>query len=1126
MIISDREFLELYAQYRERLMLGPVGPYSNTANELPCLQPDPPNLRWLRHGEPVPFIRWASESGGDPLPLPGRQLVASRLLALPTPQGDLESNGVIGVEHESSLWHAGLAILGFSSEAIITTDDEPLIIIHRLLRALRRLSFLAGGYQEPDPPDASGWGYMLRADAVDDTTKDDSGSLVSNYCRWLSDADAARNLEPSVAEYVGMLSGLLLARRTLLRSPDDFDTLIAEIETRIRTVHEYLASAAAYRIRRRDSLDVVHGPFAFAAAWPLAVMLSEVEGSDPIDELRRFRSQELDGVLVEFSAGADRRLAVDRILRKVADALWSRVESAATEVMTEDTAVTLRLRFTAVWIRDVVFPLRRQVDAVVEAQLRGHLEARLSAWLDAPTLDMPSSESLGRALWTRMLARTIDPRLMPSPFECVQIPLFHVVGPFDLVFPTQTITVRVTDEFSFDVEIPDVHIAVEDEPWQLTLTSQAMEFEVSDGRMGDLTPCVRVSELAEGVPTDALPLDGIGPTRAMAFSPTTEEILASGHSDGVVRLRDVSTSIEIQQVNTGGGSVECVSFSPDGRFVAAGTRAGHIIVFPVDPLNGDAFQLPGHVGGTLALAWREVPLGGGAMQCLASGGADRHIRLWNTTEGVELRSWEAHGSDILAVQLLVPGPAQHPVALVSAEVDGSVRIWDITIGRALAEPVTLTQPIRAFAFAEDNRAAVIATDRFLGFWHLDNGIRFGVVKERLRSGVTAIDVSPDESFVVVGAGDGSVYQFEFPEYRPTYLDRFNRDDPTSPGLKWTVVTGDCETNGQRLISNSEEGLLLFVQPPTGPDYTVAAVLRNDLRQQDDTGSATQRLIIRATQSSSGHLTCYVASVTVDHNSTRIVLSRIDDDVQTELMSVSGSFALGQDHSFEVRARLGQISVLIDDLPVIDYEDASPIGVTALSRGGLAWQRDPLSGPTIHWDDFRICLPVTGEAGEVAGSDAVTAIAISNPASPRPSRWKAVATPVPAPAYPWRLAAVTASAPDSPPFDPIEISKREDDAMLLSLAHGFLGVPAGSADFDDVVALLFDAPEEFPHDGAANGWEGDFRWGRRAGDRRDGTRPGMLGNGLDLLVPTTLFAAVDPDTDNRRMFREALLLDPD
>jgi len=133
----------------------------------------------------------------------------------------------------------------------------------------------------------------------------------------------------------------------------------------------------------------------------------------------------------------------------------------------------------------------------------------------------------------------------------------------------------------------------------------------------------------------------------------------------------------------------CVAFSPDGQFLYIGGEEGRVSIATVKPITGEpidesafapndaawsrfAAARPratwnGHEGTVLAVS---VSADG---RTLASGGADRMIRLWEMPTGRALAHWEAHDAEITALAFLADRRT-----LVSGAADGLIKLWDLS----------------------------------------------------------------------------------------------------------------------------------------------------------------------------------------------------------------------------------------------------------------------------------------------------------------------------------------------------------------------------------------------------------------------------------------------------------------
>ncbi len=68
--------------------------------------------------------------------------------------------------------------------------------------------------------------------------------------------------------------------------------------------------------------------------------------------------------------------------------------------------------------------------------------------------------------------------------------------------------------------------------------------------------------------------------------------------------------------------------------------------------------------------------------CIASGGADRTIRLWGYDEGHCYAVGTGHSSEVAKVAI-TPRDSQHQPKVVSVGTDGSVMVWDFVAPVAL-----------------------------------------------------------------------------------------------------------------------------------------------------------------------------------------------------------------------------------------------------------------------------------------------------------------------------------------------------------------------------------------------------------------------------------------------------------
>ncbi len=131
---------------------------------------------------------------------------------------------------------------------------------------------------------------------------------------------------------------------------------------------------------------------------------------------------------------------------------------------------------------------------------------------------------------------------------------------------------------------------------------------------------VKVWDAATRALVRAVPLDA-GTATALAAEGRRA---ASGHKDGSVSVWDLDAGDKVAAFKRNGAVISAVAFMGTQDRVAASARDGTVTLFDTAARNGPVPVLEGHEGTADALAYS--PANG----LLASGGADRTIKLWNT----------------------------------------------------------------------------------------------------------------------------------------------------------------------------------------------------------------------------------------------------------------------------------------------------------------------------------------------------------------------------------------------------------------------------------------------------------------------------------------------------------------
>jgi len=193
---------------------------------------------------------------------------------------------------------------------------------------------------------------------------------------------------------------------------------------------------------------------------------------------------------------------------------------------------------------------------------------------------------------------------------------------------------------------------------------------------------------------------------AVALSPDGTRVLSGGR-DCVLRLWDASTGEQIgrfqEQTET---NINCVAFSPDGRYAASGS---HGLQAKSTLMLWDAAMR------ALVRSFRhspeERPPGVSAIvfspdgSRIVSAGVDGMIRLWDVETGELVRTLEGHTDWVEAVAFSSDG-----AQILSASWDTALKLWDADSSKLIRTFVGHTDRVESVAFSPDGQKVLSGGD--------------------------------------------------------------------------------------------------------------------------------------------------------------------------------------------------------------------------------------------------------------------------------------------------------------------------------------------------------------------------------------------------------------------------------
>ncbi|MCB9124674.1 MAG: choice-of-anchor L domain-containing protein [Caldilineaceae bacterium] len=337
-----------------------------------------------------------------------------------------------------------------------------------------------------------------------------------------------------------------------------------------------------------------------------------------------------------------------------------------------------------------------------------------------------------------------------------------------------------------------------------------------------------------------------GPVWGVAWSPDGSQF-ASGAEDGVVRVWDAATGVELAALTGPGGEVYGVAWSPDGSLIAAGSA--DTLVWVWDAVTGEVVaSLEGHTGAVRSVAWSpdgsrlasgsadgavrtwdvatwaaENTLSGHTDEVnsvawspdgaeLASGSDDMTVRVWDAATGAALATYEGHTDRVWSVAWSPDG-----ARLASGSEDGTVRIWDMVFDAFLTTLTGHTDGVRSVAWSPDGaQLASGAMDLTARVWDVA-AERSVATLEGFVDYVNSLAWSPDGNHLLTGAGDASVQMWS----REAFKEHAQWDIRAEiVGLGVSVLSAAWSPTDGRVAYGTGDGALRIWDTETGEVLTI------------------------------------------------------------------------------------------------------------------------------------------------------------------------------------------------------------------------------------------------------------------------------------------------------------------